>query len=366
MDVDAGDHGEKRIPFPAVDPHIMQMIVIQNTVIYPLRTGAAVVDPPVLFRTPGNGGIEPHIPGGLRIDAAPIGRRGAGFIEGTALYFLTGSGTAPFTSAAPGTETVVDHAQASLAEGGAVRVDGNGIGNGLWPAPVVIEVNKRLDIPAGAELVSRIIVMDGIQTEVPDPDMGIEGTEFGERDKDTDTVIAPGIQEADMEREIDLAAFIIKRKHVEGIAEEVAFQVAVPAPVGIRIGVMAVAGAGRDAGPSAGTYPVAIGVGVGMDTGAVTGDGNAIRGDETGPAGGFYSSDPEDLLEESFIMEREIPAGESGISHDPGDTGMAVGKFFPFRGFFWFPVLPFWKEILAAKLLEVLFQEPETVHKIKI
>ena len=118
MDVDAGDHGEKRIPFPAVDPHIMQMIVIQNTVIYPLRTGAAVVDPPVLFRTPGNGGIEPHIPGGLRIDAAPIGRRGAGFIEGTALYFLTGSGTAPFTSAAPGTETVVDHAQASLAEGG--------------------------------------------------------------------------------------------------------------------------------------------------------------------------------------------------------------------------------------------------------
>ena len=35
MDVDADDHGEKRIPFSGMDSHIMEMVVIQNPVVYP-------------------------------------------------------------------------------------------------------------------------------------------------------------------------------------------------------------------------------------------------------------------------------------------------------------------------------------------
>lgn len=56
MDVDADDHGEKRIPFSGMDSHIMEMVVIQNPVVYPFAGSPVVVNLLVFIRAPRDGG----------------------------------------------------------------------------------------------------------------------------------------------------------------------------------------------------------------------------------------------------------------------------------------------------------------------
>lgn len=42
MDADTDDHGKEGIAFSGVDAHIMEMVIIQHPIVYPL-TGSAVI-----------------------------------------------------------------------------------------------------------------------------------------------------------------------------------------------------------------------------------------------------------------------------------------------------------------------------------
>ena len=72
MDVYAGNYHKKSISFPSVYAYGMQMVIIQDAVIYPFARCAVFIDFFVFPRAPGNGRIKARIPVRFRIDAMPI------------------------------------------------------------------------------------------------------------------------------------------------------------------------------------------------------------------------------------------------------------------------------------------------------
>ncbi len=87
MDIDADEHGEEGVPFPGMDAHIMQMVIIEHPVIDPFAGSAVIVDSLILFCPPWDRGIEADVPVRLGVDAAAIGRWGT--------FLLTWAGVSP-------------------------------------------------------------------------------------------------------------------------------------------------------------------------------------------------------------------------------------------------------------------------------
>lgn len=177
----------------------------------------------------------------------------------------------------------------------------------------------------------------------------------------------PGIDETDMEREVNPDVCIMGAEHVKGMAKIKDFLVAVPSPVGIRVREMAHAGAV--------CYPVIQTVtdlmpvrgGMGMDTGAVTGEGETVFWDKPILEGREDCSKPEELLEPVLIMEGKPLMGQ-GVSGDGiGDAGMSIRELLSFTWFFGWLFVPVCREkILPAGFLGSLGLCPEPVHEVKI
>lgn len=245
MDIDADDHGEEGIPLPGMDAHAMQMVIIEYPVVYPFARSAVTVGLLIFLRSPRDRGIEPDVPVRLGVDTAAIGGGGTCFPAGAGSYFTAGKGTAPFTGMLLFTVPPVDHTVTGHTQGSTIFINGDGLGDGFGPAAVHIKVNKRTDIPFLAEPVGSIVVMGGVQAEVPDRDIRVEGLKFTQGDDGADTVMPPGIKETDVQREVNPDIGVMGAEHVERMPKTKDLLVTVPAPVRIRIGEMAFAGAVR-------------------------------------------------------------------------------------------------------------------------
>ena len=306
MDVDADDHSEEGIAFSGMDAHIMEMVIIKNPVIDPFAGSAVVVDQLIFIRPPGDRSIEPNIPVRFCVDTAAIGRWRTFLFTRAGPHFATGKGTAPFACMLLFTVPPVDHTETSHAQGSAVFVNGDGIRDGLRPAAVIIQVNERAYLPFLAKGIGGIVVICGIQADVTDRDIRVKCPEFAEGDDGGDAVVPPGIDETDMEREVNPDVCIMGAEHIKGMSEIKDFLVAVPSPVSIRVREMAHTGAV--------CYPIIQTVtdlmpvrgGMGMDTGAVTGKGQAVFWDEPILEGREDCGKAEELLEPVLIMEREF------------------------------------------------------------
>lgn len=65
-----------------------------------------------------------------------------------------------------------------------------------------------------------------------------------------------------------------------------------------------------------------------MYTGAISGQSDTVRRDEPGLYGGKQCGNPKELLQQKFIMKRELFIFKSVIRNDFGDAGMPVRKLF--------------------------------------
>ena len=72
MDVYAGNYRKKSISFPSVYAHGMQMIIIQDAVVYPFAGCAVFIYFFVFPRAPGNGRVKARVPVRFCVDAPPI------------------------------------------------------------------------------------------------------------------------------------------------------------------------------------------------------------------------------------------------------------------------------------------------------
>lgn len=261
----------------------------------------------------------------------------------------------------------VDHTETGHTQRGAVFINVDRIGDGIRAPPVGIKVNKRPDIPFLAEAVSGVVVMGRVQADIPDRDIRVNGFKFPEGDDGADAVMASGIQEADMQWEVNTDVCIVCAEHVKGVAKIKNFLVTVPAPMCIRIGEMAFTGAARDTIFEAFTKLMPIGRGMGMDAGAVAGKGEAVFWDEPVLKGRENGGKAENLLEPFFIMEGEFRVFQGVRGHLICDAGMLIGKFLSFAGFYRrLSIFIFWKKVLPASLLGVFWLRPEPVHQVKV
>lgn len=189
MDADADNHSEEGISLPCVDAHIMKMVVIQHPVVHPFTGSAVIVDFLIFHRSPGDRGVETDVPVGFCVDTAAVRRGRTFFLTGAGTHFATGEGTAPFAGMLLFTVPPVDHTEPGHAQGCAVFIDGDGVRDGIRAAAVGIKVNKRPDLPFLAEPISGIVVMGGVQADVPDRDIRVDGPEFPEGDDGADAVV---------------------------------------------------------------------------------------------------------------------------------------------------------------------------------
>ncbi len=306
MDIDADDHSKERIPLFGMDAHVVKMVVVKSPVIDPFAGSPVVVNLLIFLSASGHRGIEPDVPVWLCVDTASIGRRGTFLLAGAGVGFPAGKGAAPFAGMLLFTIAPVDHAQACHAQGSAVTVNGNGIGDGRRPAAVFIEVDEGPDLPLPAEPIGGIVVMGGVQADIPDGDIRVPGCEFAQGDDGADAVISPSIKEADMQGKVHAGLCIMGAEHVEGVPKIKGIEVAVPAPVRIRVGEMAFTGTVGNAMFRTFADLVPVRGGMGMDTGAVAGKGDAVLWDKPVPQGREERGKAEELLEPFFIMEREV------------------------------------------------------------
>lgn len=367
MDTDADDHGKEGIALPGVDTHIMKIVIIQHPVIYPLTGGTVIVGFLIFLCPPRDRSIQTDVPVRLCVDTAAVRRGRTFFLTGAGTHFAAGERAAPFAGMFLPAVAPVDHAETGHAQGGAVLINGDGVRYGSRPAAVGIQVNKRPDLPVPAEPISGIVVMGGIQADVPDRDIRVNGLKFPEGDDGADAVVPPGIQEADMEGQVNAVFCIVGAEHAEGMSKIKDFLITVPAPVGVRIGEMAFTGTARDPLFRAVTDLTPIRGGVGMDAGAVAGKRDAVLRDKPVLKEGQDGGEAEDLLEPFFIMEGELRMVQGVSSHLIRDAGMLIGKFLPFSGLFGgLSIFIPGKKVIPAGPLRAFGLRPEPVHEVKI
>ena len=203
MDTDADDHGKKGIALPGVDAHIMKIVIIQHPVIYPLTGGPVIVGFLIFLCPPRDRGIQTDVPVRFCVDTAAVRRGRTFFLTGAGAHFAAGERAAPSAGMLLPAVAPVDHAETGHAQGSAVLINGDGVRYGSRPAAVGIQVNKRADPPFLAEPISGIVVMGRVQADVPDRDIRVNGPEFPEGDDGADAVVPPGIQETDMQGQVN-------------------------------------------------------------------------------------------------------------------------------------------------------------------
>lgn len=246
----------------------------------------------------------------------------------------------------------VDHTETGHAKRSAILINRDRVRDRAGTSPIRIEIDKSADIPFPAKLIGGIVVMSRVQAEISDRDIRIYGLKFPEGDNGTDTVVPSGIQETDMEREVNAGIRIMRAEHVKGMPEIKNFLITVPSPVCIGVREMALTGTARNAGFAAATDPMAIGGSMGMDTGAVAGECNTVCGKKAVPEGRDERGKSEKLLEAFFIMEREAFMGESINRQFLCNAGVFIGKLLSLSGFLGrLGVLILWKKILPAGFL---------------
>ena len=198
MDVYAGNYRKESISFSSVDAHGMQMVIVEDAVVYTFAGCAVFINFFIFPRAPGNRGIKARIPVRFCIDAPPVWGFGAFIPARAGIHFAAGQRTAPFAPAAAGAIAPVYHPVASLADGRSILIDNHFIWNGFWHAAVGIQVDKRPDVPCFTKVIGRVVVIGGIKAHVLDGDGRIQVTKFFKRDNPADTVVASCIQETDM------------------------------------------------------------------------------------------------------------------------------------------------------------------------
>lgn len=119
-----------------------------------------------------------------------------------------------------------------------------------------------------------------VQAKVFDRDIRVYGLKFPEGNNGADAVVPSGIQETDMQGQVNANLCIMETEHIKSMPEIEGFFVAVPSPVCVGVGEMAFAGTMGGAVFHAFADLMPIRGSVGMDTGAITGKSEAIGRDE--------------------------------------------------------------------------------------
>lgn len=367
MDADTDDHGEEGIAFSGVDTHIMKMVVIEYPVVHPFAGSAVIVDFLIYVCPTGDRGIEADVPFRFCVNASTIRRGGAFFPTGAGTHFAAGERAAPFSGMFLSAVSPVDHAETGHAQRGAVLIDGDGIRDGIRAAPVGIKINKRPDIPFLTQHISGVIVMGGVQADIPDGNIRVNGFKFPERDNGTDAVMTSGIQKADMQGQVKPDMCIVCTEHVKGVAEIKNLLIAVPSPMGVGVGEMAFAGTSGNTMFQTIADLISIRGRMGMDAGTVSGKGDAVLRDESVLKGWEDGGKAKNLLEPFLIMKGELSVLQGVRAHLIRNAGMLIGKLLPSAGFFERLSVSILREkILSAGSLGVFGLCPEPVHKIKV
>ena len=166
MNTNSDYHCPKGVVIITTDFKRQQMIVIQDTVIYPFTGSTFFVDRLILFTVPRNPGRKPEIRMERKINRTTITAFGA-FRRTVALRdSAAGHRAAVFLGLLVFIKAPAAHPETSFAE----RMSGFIQSDVLWEASGVaisaVYINQCIDVPMFKQFVSRKIIMGRIQAEI--------------------------------------------------------------------------------------------------------------------------------------------------------------------------------------------------------
>ena len=358
MDADANHSGHERVMLFCMDHHAVQAIIIQDPVVDPLRCRPLVINPFISFCPAWDLCVQADIPFRPGLDDPAVFRRSTAVFTFCTMVFPE---RAPPHEVAAGLVIAVwDHAFLLLTDGGSVPVNGYGIRNRLRSPALIVQVDKRPDVPAFQETVSRVIVHGGVEADIFDGKSGHMFFQFMESNEKADRIMSLSAGKAKEEREVRFQSAVITGELEECIAEVKLFQVAVPSPGSIRV---------REVAQSFGrVFPVVSArAGVGMDGSAIAGNSQVFLWDQAAFDGRENGGMVKEKLEPLLKMKRNVPAIHQAVGNEFCNFGLAFLRFllFAFR-FFRFFVVPGGRKELITGVSFRFRCSPETVHEVKI
>lgn len=162
----ADEHTPEREMIPSPYFQMLQAVVIEDAVIYPLTGSTFLVDILILLGIPWYTGLETQVCIILYVDSAPIAARGAGPFMGTFLNAAAFEGAAVFTGIfdriiAPGA-----HFMPGSAEGMPQFIKSDVIRGILGRFSPAVDVDEGIHVPAFQQSVSGDVVMCGVKADI--------------------------------------------------------------------------------------------------------------------------------------------------------------------------------------------------------
>ena len=238
---------------------MLQAIVIQHTVIDPFARSTFAVDGFVLFRIPGDAGMETQVSMVFYVDSASIAAGGT-------LFFIRTGADAPAPERAAVFMRIFDrvvspgaHFMPCPAKRMAFLVKSNITRCIFRSFGTAVNINEGIDIPPFQQFISRYIVMGGIKADIfRENPIGI-ASKIIYGIKEIFAVMALCTGKLHEKWNFCFQFIVSAAEHIQGMSEIPCFFAAVPSPFCIGVRVMAAACVPVWAGMPAGRKVPAIG-----------------------------------------------------------------------------------------------------------
>ena len=166
MDADPDQHSPERKMVSAPYFQILQAVVVQDAVVDPFTCGTLTVDLPVLLRITRDAWLKTQVVVIFYINCAAIISRGTFFFEWAGSYAFVFERTAVFMSIFYGIISPWTYFVACLTKRMAVFAESNVIRGVFRGLCLSVDIDERIDIPSFQQLISRDVVMCGVQADI--------------------------------------------------------------------------------------------------------------------------------------------------------------------------------------------------------
>lgn len=219
MDADSDQHAPKRKVVCSAYLQVLQMVVVEDAVIYPLAGSAFLVNIFVFLGIPRYARLEAEVAVVFYVNAAPIAAGGAfagiwAFInaaafERAAVLFRIFCGiVSPWT-----------HFVSGPADRMPILVEGDVPGSVCRSFRAPVDVDQRIDVPSFQEFIGRDVVMRRIKADVFRGNVRAVASEIIYGIEEVLAVVAARACKFHQERKLNLELVIPAAQHIERMAE---------------------------------------------------------------------------------------------------------------------------------------------------
>jgi len=142
----------------------------------------------------------------------------------------------------------------------------------IFRSGLIIQINERANAPIIEKLISRIIVISGVEAEVLDFEIRVQRLELRQGDKPRNTIMAVCAYKPPIEGQINVKLFVVIGNRIQSVSIIPVFEITVPTMVCFGVGKFSITFAVINSIFTAVTDLDPEGRGMAVNAGSIAGD----------------------------------------------------------------------------------------------